>query len=314
MPAKCWNETPVAYTPGAKAYFTIAGTTTPLVTYADGNLTTPHANPVVASAAGYFAAIYLPYTDYGVRITTSADVLIWQADNISNPAPPDAGGGGGIVVQASDIIQTGMIVWEPCASIPKTGYVIPNGLTIGNASSGATQRANSDTENLFIYLWDNMADALCPVSGGRGASAAADYAANKTIQLLDMRRAGVFGMSAMGNPGTAFNAAVPFVNGNGTTPGSRLGSDVHTLTEAQLAAHTHVATVSDPGHTHTSGSLAQNLGTPYNAGVAITAASQVSGAVNGATTGITVSNASTGSGAAHNNMPFGILGTWYQKL
>jgi len=55
--------------------------------------------------------------------------------------------------------------------------------TIGSATSGATARANADTLALYTQLWNAMSDADCPVAGGRGASAAADFAANKKIQL-----------------------------------------------------------------------------------------------------------------------------------
>jgi hypothetical protein len=55
--------------------------------------------------------------------------------------------------------------------------------TIGNASSSATGRANADTVDLFTLLWTNVTDTWAPVSTGRGGSAAADYAANKTIAL-----------------------------------------------------------------------------------------------------------------------------------
>jgi hypothetical protein len=64
-----------------------------------------------------------------------------------------------------------------------TGWVLMNDGSIGNASSGATTRASADTEDLFTLLWTNTANAQCPVSSGRGASAAADFAANKTITL-----------------------------------------------------------------------------------------------------------------------------------
>lgn len=64
-----------------------------------------------------------------------------------------------------------------------TGWVLMNDGTIGSATSGATTRANADTVDLFTLLWNNTADAQCAVSTGRGASAAADFAANKTIAL-----------------------------------------------------------------------------------------------------------------------------------
>lgn len=64
-------------------------------------------------------------------------------------------------------------------------WVLMNDGTIGNAASGGTTRANADTEALFTHLWTVAADKECPVSGGRGASAAADFAANKTLKLVE---------------------------------------------------------------------------------------------------------------------------------
>lgn len=68
-------------------------------------------------------------------------------------------------------------------------FVMANDGSIGNGSSGATTRANADTEALFTLLWNNITDAWCPVydSAGakvaRGANAAADFAANRRLRL-----------------------------------------------------------------------------------------------------------------------------------
>lgn len=66
----------VVYTPGAKLHFYATGSSTPQNTYQDSDLTTPHANPVVANSAGYFDPIYLDPSlpDYRVDLTDSADV------------------------------------------------------------------------------------------------------------------------------------------------------------------------------------------------------------------------------------------------
>jgi hypothetical protein len=66
------------------------------------------------------------------------------------------------------------------------GWVKVDDGTIGNATSGGTTRANADTADLFAHLWSTFSDAICPVSTGRGASAAADFAAGKTIKLSAM--------------------------------------------------------------------------------------------------------------------------------
>jgi hypothetical protein len=68
-------------------------------------------------------------------------------------------------------------------TVADAGWVFMNDGTIGNAASGGTTRANADTQALFTLLWTNTANAQCAVSGGRGASAAADFAANKNIAL-----------------------------------------------------------------------------------------------------------------------------------
>lgn len=63
------------------------------------------------------------------------------------------------------------------------GWVLMNDTSIGSASSGATGRANADTELLYSLIWTNVTDTWAAVVGGRGASAAADFAANKALFL-----------------------------------------------------------------------------------------------------------------------------------
>jgi hypothetical protein len=69
----------------AKLYFFAAGTLNYQAVYADIDLTTPHAHPVVADRNGKFAAIYLDPeedADYRVQLKTSAGVLIYDQDDI----------------------------------------------------------------------------------------------------------------------------------------------------------------------------------------------------------------------------------------
>jgi hypothetical protein len=90
------------------------------------------------------------------------------------------------------------------------------------------------------------------------------------------------------------------VNGTG-------GATSVTLVTANMPAHTHTATVTDPGHTHAistpvrgltsggaSGWQGANTGDSYTASASVT---------NSATTGITVSNASIGSGSSFSIIP-----------
>lgn len=75
-----------AVVPSGKLYFYRTGTTTAQNTYSDSALTTPNANPVVLNSEGYLdTKVYGDPSsgfDYRVKFTTSADVQIWQVDDI----------------------------------------------------------------------------------------------------------------------------------------------------------------------------------------------------------------------------------------
>lgn len=116
-----------------------------------------------------------------------------------------------------------------------------------------------------------------------------------TFNLPDLRGRVTAGKDDMG--GTSANRLTSPINGDNL--GAAGGSESHTLTAAQIPAHTHP--VNDPGHTHTQDcsvrlpSAGNNFNTPFNGGA--TAALPV----NSATTGITIGN-NTGGGGAHNNV------------
>lgn len=190
-------------------------------------------------------------------------------------------------------VPTGMVAPFVGTTAP-TGWVLGSGKTIGSAASGATERANADTVNLFTLLWNSMADAEAPVSGGRGASAAADFAANKTIVVPDLRGRSIFGKDDMG--GSAANRITAGVAGFAGTTLGKAGGDER--------MHQHNHGITDPGHGHTStydysaAALGGALGydTPGNGS---------SNLINAATTGITINNA--GAGASQNVPPAFIL-------
>lgn len=69
---------------GCKLAFYRSATSTPQNTYQDSALVTPHANPVVADAAGLFDPIYLDPSlpSYRAVLLTSADVVLETWDDI----------------------------------------------------------------------------------------------------------------------------------------------------------------------------------------------------------------------------------------
>jgi hypothetical protein len=208
MPAPLWNPYPAPMlepngniASGAKAYFYRDATSTPLTVYRNSDRTLVHASPVVANSNGIFPPVYLPYETYRVRVTTSVGVEIYDASDIANPAPYTESGG--LAVVQSQIFQTGDPIWR-MRSDPVEGWIRLNGRTIGPVGSGATERANEDCFDLYVYAWDHWFDNDAPVTGGRGVSASADWLAGKPIQPRKMN-----GMAAIGNDdggtGTATN-------------------------------------------------------------------------------------------------------------
>jgi len=63
------------------------------------------------------------------------------------------------------------------------GWAPANDGTIGSASSSATPRANQDTFPLYNLIWNSLTDTYAPVTTGRGATAQADFSANKSMRL-----------------------------------------------------------------------------------------------------------------------------------
>ena len=214
------------------------------------------------------------------------------------------------------LIPTGSRIGYVGTTAP-TGWVLASGRTVGNAASGATERAAEDTRILYRLLWNSYNDTQLPVSGGRGASADLDFDANKTITLPDYRgRVGV-GKDDMG--GTLANRITAAGAGiNGATQGASGGTQTHTLTTAEMPAHSHG--VSDPGHSHTVGTTSSYSncnapGTFLGGGVSSYGGpnNPMTGAIaNASATGISITN--NGGGGAHQNTQPSIIETVILKL
>jgi microcystin-dependent protein len=171
------------------------------------------------------------------------------------------------------------------------GWVMCNDGTIGSATSGATF-ASASASSLYTLIWTNVSNTYAPVTGGRGASAAADFAANKPMALTKMLGRAL----AIAGAGSGLTSRAL---------GEILGAETHVLTTAQIPAHAHGVT--DPGHAH---QINVKVHTNVPIGGANTA---VDGAVpwgdpsypnagisNSNTTGISIQN--EGGGTSHPNM------------
>lgn len=174
------------------------------------------------------------------------------------------------------------------------GWILWGDGSIGNAGSAATIRANADTQALYTIYWSRNYTGI-NISGGRGASAAADFAANKTLNL----------------PPGAGRALVLAGAGSGLTTrviSESAGEETHLLTTAEIPAHYHGAGIFDPGHTHTYQTLSGGLRNDGTSALTVNT-SFVTQTTGGAATGVRVNSSNgldttynAGGGGAHNNM------------
>lgn len=119
-----------------------------------------------------------------------------------------------------------------------------------------------------------------------------------TFNVPDLRGRVIAGKDDMG--GSAISRLTSsFFGGTATNLGAVGGSEFHNLTTAQLASHSHANTLNDPGHTHSYTQSAPFGSSGAGAGINGTTTGGTTGS---ATTGITITNASAGSGGAHNNV------------
>lgn len=305
---------------GGLLYFYAAGTTTPQDAFKDSNLTLQHPNPITLDSAGRVPAFYLADGNIKIRLTDAAGVTQIAADNLL-VIGPSSGSGSGDTVDAATILATGDIkVRYGTGAVD--GFVRLNGRTIGSSTSGASERANADAQELFEYLWTN--DANLSVSTGRGASANADWVANKQLTLPDFRGRAIAGLDDMGNS-AAGRLTATYFGATATALGAVGGSESHTLTKAQSAVLTYTGAVTDPGHQHGIPSMVKT-DTPFTTGGGGVIASTGSGETLGTpstynnflsksnTTGITVGVTADAGGGAHNNVPPTALITVYCKL
>lgn len=289
---------------GGKLYFIQAGTpAAPQNAFQDIGLANAWPNPLPLDAGGNVPQLFFADGFIKFRLTNKSGVEQLVQDFIQ-VVGPSSGTGVAPSVDATTIFQTGDTLWLDVQGI-RTGWVRDNGRTIGNASSGATERANSDTSALFAFLWGRTD---CPISGGIGANAAADFAANKTLTLPDKRGYVPGGLDDMGNSAAGRYVNVPVVSGAVTTAGSILGEATHTLLLAESPSHNHAVT--DPGHTHSVSniSLGAAVATPgsntYTNSSSVTTQSSMTG----------ISLAAAGSDGAHNNVQKTVLGSFFRKL
>lgn len=291
-----------------------ASTSTLSSVFQDIGLAIPATNPLVLDRTGRVPQFYVADGFYRLRLADITGVI--NNGGFDYPSVPSIGasssGGSGSGIDPTTVLSTGDVKWQPIQGTI-AGWIRMNGRGIGNGASGAGERANADCAALFAYAWNNFSNTLCPVSGGRGANAAADFAAAKILSTLDMRARVATGLDDMG--ATAAGRLTSVTTGSTTTPGSSGGFESITLTLAQLAAHNHGGVTGNDNVSHTHDfafPTTKNFsGGTNNSGYAPPTTLDTTGGINNFHQH---SIPLAGSNASHNNMPPFILGSFFWKL
>ena len=304
------NGRPLA---GCLLYIFQVGTVSTLQNaYSDFGLTIPLSNPIVADQYGRLPMFYLGDGQVHVRLTDANGTVIFDYPSMQvvGPSSGGGGGGGGGSVDPSTVAATGDVKYRLTTEI-LTGWVKLNAQTIGAPVSGATQRANADTQNLFVYLWNNFSNAHAPVLGGRGASALSDYNGNKTIGLPDLRGRVMVGLDDMGSTAAGIILPGNVTSGGGdgqTTPAASGGEANHKLLLSE--APTGQFSLNEFGHVHPTNFGGNSGGGPALGGNL--AGSLNASVTNSAMTGITLTDYA--GGGSHNNMQPFVLGSFFMHL
>ena len=211
-------------------------------------------------------------------ITANTTFTLPDGDGTANQYLKTDGSGTLAWVSPTSFSLPAGLVFPYAGATAPTGYLLCYGQTLGNASSGATE-ANDNYQALF--------DVIKVAYGNSGSEV---FGNGDTVTLPDLRGRVVAGQDDMG--GVSNNKLTGQSGGlNGDTLGATGGSETHTLTVSQLAAHTH-----GPG------TLTFKLNNTSNGSNLRVRSRSDAQDINQFDSTMTGNTGSTGGGAAHNNV------------
>jgi len=175
-------------------------------------------------------------------------------------------------------------------------------LTLGNASETLQVNAGATAPEWAAGADPHGAGMVVCWAGAHGSVPAGwllcDGASVATATYADLHTAIGYVYGGAGANFNLPNLVDVFVRGQSTQTAATGGADSLTLSTAQMPSHTHTATVTDGGHFHGQGLVVS--GTQYRS---YGSNNGSAGNTTTATTGITVSNSTTGSSSSFDNRP-----------
>lgn len=299
-----------------------------------------HPWPILADAYGRLPMFFLPDGFYRARLDDRHGKPIFDEPML----PTTGAGSGGDTIVEGETWKTGDFLWTPTKADKGADWVRSNGLSIGGPTSNANGRASDACNALFNFLWTHFDNILAPMYSktgaavGRGASAAADWAAERAIGTVMMSGLLPGALDGMGRgsssqrfrtaEGEQYGHVLAYVN---TAPaatsaavneydvaGSIVGENTHKLTVNELPSHAHGSTLNEGvGHQHY-----YYRGHYYSAGVAgivtpnvaliYEEAQELTDPPMPTYANVTIHN--YGGGHSFGNMPYVMLGAWWVRL
>lgn len=284
---------------GGKVYTYEAGTTTPLATYSDNTGSSLNPNPIILNARGE-APIWLGAGIYKFKLADANDVEIWTVDYIAAPISGVSPAlSGNVVIDSNSsnpalkITQTGFglaLRVQDAADPDATPFAIDANGQVGIGTASPSSALEIAAPGVFTGAWAYLPAGTTMLF----AQTAAPTGWTKSTTHNNKALRVVSGTASSGGS-VAFTSAFTSQSVTGTNAS-------YTLQIADIPSHTHVANVTDPGHTHTINAYvnASVGGGAVGSGVVLSPGTGLTQTSN--TTGITVSNSGTGGGGGHTHI------------
>jgi microcystin-dependent protein len=201
-----------------------------------------------------------------------------------------------------------LLVGEPTSVVYNgANYVLASNVDMTPIGRTVEYRGNATPRGVLIEDGSCVSQttyaALFSVIGTGFGSCSAGFFA-----VPDSRGTGFMaldGQGANGLAGRITTASCSGPNANGTL----CGSQTHLLLLAEIPAHSHANTLTDPGHSHTFTFQFENSATGPNIFNTVAGGASGTTSTSSATTGITITNANAGGGGAHSVLNPVLLGS-----